>query len=329
MLLAITLERVLALYHPFGARAWATSRNAWLTLAGTLAISAAIGAVAFVVYDLRPNAYFRSGFGCFTVVDDLSSIAVFVTFNLLFNMILPTLLLLVLTFILRAKIYYVSRLHLKLAPYRSMSLVVPVNPTAPSPAASCRRGDLSPFPRSNSNANRSFGPSRNRCQSQGQQRSKCRRSDLRIASSVFVLSLVEVMFYLPFAVVWMAYNVLDYVKKANELRHFLGTLGRLLSTLMIVIHLWNLYIYFATVSIFRREFVRLFCRGCGGRDWRARVEESMESRAAALQIAQFGSAHYSQSLPPPPPPPAVDKMNRSIIYQCDESKNGRCLLLTV
>lgn len=88
------------------------------------------------------------------------------------------------------------------------------------------------------------------------------KRELNAAFVVLVMAAVPLTIYIPNALCWVPYMFSALIANWNgELTVFLAVLGRITISVSIVVHLWNVYLYWYRVPGFRTELVRLVTCG--------------------------------------------------------------------
>ena len=87
------------------------------------------------------------------------------------------------------------------------------------------------------------------------------RRELRLARPVLLFAILELFVTLQLGVMWALYFIFKALHSPPEWLEFAGAGGRLALYATIMSHFWNLYIYCATIPVFRQELLRIIrCR---------------------------------------------------------------------
>ena len=89
-----------------------------------------------------------------------------------------------------------------------------------------------------------------------------KRRELNAAFVILVMAAVPLTLYVPNALFWVPYSLNMFIAIMNsEIIMLLAVLGKASISLCIVVHLWNLYLYWFRIPGFRAELVRLMTCG--------------------------------------------------------------------
>ena len=223
LLLALAIERVISLYRPLAVRVWASNRNGCRLLA-LLTISSVILA-APSLNDFEINEYSLSGNGlrCLMVHRDWKQKIRFYLVNSFLGVHFPRIAVFVCTIILQRKIRVASIFHERLR----------------EPPFTGRIGVIA-----NSIGN-----------------GVVPRRELRLARPVLLFTILELFVTLQLGVMWALYYIFKAIQSPPEWLEFAGAGGRLALYATIMSRIWNLYIYCATIPVFRQELLRIIrCR---------------------------------------------------------------------
>ena len=89
--------------------------------------------------------------------------------------------------------------------------------------------------------------------------------ELKLAKSVLILTTLEALVHVAHGLIWSAFALQNIMQAPREVRGRLLSVGLLSSYTLVVIHLWNLYIYYFTIPAFRTELHRALCCCCCAR----------------------------------------------------------------
>ena len=252
LLLALAVERLVALYCLLAVRLWATNRNARLLIASLVLLSVLDATPSlFEVALTQSTNSVPSSVACLGIYKHVIQMVTLVVFNILLNNIVPSVAVLVCSLIMSYKIKKAMEkrreLQQQLRFYRSFGRPLEL-PNRVVPQHSLAKGPLV------SQASRSARAG-----------SSQRLQDLKLAKSVLVIATLEVLMYLTHGLIWSSFALQIFLQAPPAVRSTLHALGYVVSDLMIVTRLWNLYIYYFTIPAFRFALQRLLCSCCCAR----------------------------------------------------------------
>ena len=284
LLLALAVERVVALYHPVAVRHWATRRNARLLIAAIVLLSVFGAIPSLFEYALTQSPFGATGaMACLWIYKHIIQLVTLILFTVLINNLLPEVAVLVCLFIMSYKIKKASKVRRQMQPQfgsyndsrrpRNLLMVPLNNPTnGPQILVSSRSGQQ---------------------QGAGSQR---QIQNLQLAMSVLVLSALEVLMYLIYSLVWLTFGLQIFIQAPNKVRSTLLSIGSIITSSMIVIRIWRLYIYYFTIRGFRTALKCVVYRCCCA----GRQPESMQlgdQSGSFMVAAQLSQSQMSMRRP--------------------------------
>ena len=271
LLLALAVERVVALYHPVAVRHWATRRNARLLIAAIVLLSVFCAIPSLFEYALMQSPFGASGaMACLGIYKHIFQMVTLILFTVLMNNLLPEVAVLVCSFIMSYKLNIISKARRQMQPQfgcysasrrpQGLLMVSLNNPTnRPQVLVSSRSG-----------------------QQQGAA-SLQQIQELQLAKSIIVLSALEVLMYLSYSSIWVTFALHLFIEAPYKVRATLLSLGSIITSSMIVIRIWRLYVYYFTIRAFRTALRCVIYRCCCA----GRQSESMqfEERSGSVMVA--------------------------------------------
>lgn len=275
LLLALAVERVIALYHPMAVRRWATRRNARYLVAGLVLLSVFDAVPSIFEFSLTQRPGGAPGtLSCLGIYKQVFQMVTLIVFTVLMNNLLPGVTVLVCTLIISYKIKRASKARRHMLPQFG---VYTDNRRSPP---------LLPVPMNNpANGRRILIPSRS-MQRQGSRGSVPYLQEMQLAKSVLVLASFEVFMHLTYGLIWSTFALQIFMKAPFVVRGILYSLGSIVTYSMILTCIWNLFIYYFTILVFRTELQRvlhLFCCCCAFR--RRRPESALFVNRASFNMA--------------------------------------------
>ena len=252
LLLALAVERVAALYRPLAVRLWATHRNARLLIAGLVLLSVLDATPSLFEVALKHSANgVPSAVACLGIYKHVIQMVTLIVFNILLNNILPSVAVLVCSLIMSYKIKNAMEKRRQLQ-HQLRS----------------KRGFRRPFEQPNrvvTQNNLANGPLVSQASKSARAGSSQRLQEMKLAKSVLVIATLETLMYLMHGLIWSAFALQIFLQAPPAVRGTLHALGYVISDLMIVMRLWNLYVYYFTIPAFRVALQRLLCSCCCAR----------------------------------------------------------------
>ena len=233
LLVWLTIERLMAFYRPFDIRLFATKRNGLIILLLLIIISLLFAAPALYHFDLSTHPNILGAIICAGVYKNTAQIVVFIICTCILCEVLPQFTVLVSTLLLGLKVYSSSRSRVFIRVlFRNASTNSNLKPT-PSPTHEESKRSVS---------------------------SKIIiRNDIKLARSIYILASLELVITLLPLLPWIAYAILEFIGCSKEVIAQTFSAGNLISDIMIIIRLWNIYIYYLTIPAFKNEVNRIIC----------------------------------------------------------------------
>ena len=244
LLVWLTIERLIAFYRPFCVRSFATKQNGLKTLCGLVLFSIIIAAPTLYHFNLQVHPNSLKAMVCKGVYKSTVDVIISILFMCILCEFLPEITILVCTFLLGYKIH-------KLPNIRNRIQVRVV------------------FHSSSSNSDRQRVPSSNSTRAQivgsilhneiSTNIRNITQGELKLAKSIYILAFLELLMTLIAILIWIVLAFLEFIGCSKELVSQIFSAGILLNDLMIIIRLWNIYIYYFTMPVFKHEANRLLC----------------------------------------------------------------------
>ena len=244
---------MVALYHPLAVRRWATWRNAQRLIAALVLLSVldAVPCVFEVALAQNPNRA-TGHLACIGVYKHVLQMVTLVLFTLLLNNSLPSVAVLLCSFIMSYKIKSLSSARRRLRPQFRVfgGFQPPLEIRVIHQNNTEGTHQILEVPR---NVPRhAAGP-------------PFHMQELKLAKSVLILTTLEALMHVAHGLIWSAFALQNILQASREVRGRLLSVGLLSSYTLVVIRLWNLYIYYFTIPAFRTELHRVLCRCCCAR----------------------------------------------------------------
>lgn len=246
LLVWLTIERLMAFYLPFDVRWFATKRNGQIILCFLILLTLIIAAPAMYHFDLSDHPNIPGQVTCTGAYKGPLEIVIFIIFTCILCEILPEIIVLICTFLLGFKIY--TRIH------KSSRIAIPI-------CVKFRKvyfngdGALVPAPSPSRASTSELTTSKMSFSSKIQS-----TNDMKLAKSIYILASLEMLLTLFPLLPWIVYAIIKLNGLSSEqVTAQIYASGNLISDLMILIRLWNIYIYYLTIPAFKHEFNRILC----------------------------------------------------------------------
>ena len=234
LLVWLTIERLMAFYRPFDIRSFATKRNGLIILLVLIILSLIIAAPALYQFELSTHPNILGAIACTGVYKNTAEIVVFIICTCILCELLPQITVLVSTLLLGLKVYKSSRSRVFIrVVFRKASTNSNGKPT-PSPTNAERKRSVSSKIVSG--------------------------NDIKLARSIYLLASLELLITFLSLLPWIANAIVKLIGCSKELISQTYSAGYLINDIMILIRLWNIYIYYLTIPSFKHEINRIICR---------------------------------------------------------------------
>lgn len=246
LLVWLTIERLLIFYQPFSKRLFFTKRNGIIFLIILIFLSIFISSPTLIVFQVSTHQNSFSNITCKGVYKSTTDVVIFILFTCILCEFLPQISVLICTLLLGYKLYQTSKsnsIPMRVV-FRKIPSVPPINKKLQST------------------------PSANQVQRIKQKKNKKSlfnknylRNDLKLVRSIYILALLELIITFFSLLPWIVIAIVELTLfgYSEELIVQLFAIGYLINDLMVIIRLWNIYIYYLTIPSFKEEVNRIFC----------------------------------------------------------------------
>ena len=209
LLLWLTLERLLALYHPFRVRSFATKHNGQIILSVLTTLSLIIAAPALYHFKLQTHPTTLGAIICKGVYQNTAEVIISILFMCILCEFLPVITVLVCTILLGIKIHKLSRMR---TPVRVAFRNFEANSTSTAKFLTTPNASSTRVQRIES-VSRYINESNTRSNNASQRE----RIDFNLSRSIYMLALLELIMALLAISIWIVLAIIEFVGGSKEL----------------------------------------------------------------------------------------------------------------